>query len=51
MGRINLPEDAKLFCGLLVSSSCKFETLYKALEDHFGLIDSASEIIPFDFTD
>jgi hypothetical protein len=51
MGRLSLPEKAKLFCGLLISPSCNLDTLHKALEDRFGPIDSVSKIIPFDFTD
>ena len=51
MGNLVLPEQAKLFCGLLLSPCCDIDTVHKALEDRFGSIDSASEIIPFDFTD
>ena len=48
---LNLPEYAKYFCGLLVSPSHNLDTLHKSLEDQFGIIDSASEVIPFNFTD
>ncbi len=51
MGALSLPENAKLFCGLLVSPSANLDILYKTLEDHFGPIDSKSKIITFDFTD
>jgi len=51
MGVVSLPEEAKLFCGLLISPSCNLQTIHQALQKHFGPIDSASEVIPFDFTD
>ncbi len=51
MGKIDLPDHAKHLCGLIFHNSIKVDTLYKALEDHFGPIDSASEVIAFNFTD
>lgn len=51
MGKLDLPDHAKHFCGLIFHASIEVDTLYKALEDNFGPIDSKSKIIPFDFTD
>lgn len=51
MGNLNLPEEGKLFCGLLIFPSLDIDMIHKALEDLFGPIDSVSEIFPFDFSD
>ncbi len=51
MGKLELPGNAKLFCGLLVSPSGNLDILHKTLQDHFGPIDSASQVIAFNFTD
>lgn len=50
MGEIDLPDHAKHFSGLIFHSSIEVDTLYKALEDHFGPIDSTSQVIAFNFT-
>jgi hypothetical protein len=51
MGRISDPQPVKLFIGMLAARAETFEAAQATLELEFGPVDTAGEIIPFDFTD
>jgi hypothetical protein len=50
MGRIRLPPDVKLFCGLLFADETAASEAGSRLVDAFGPVDYASPVLPFDYT-
>ena len=51
MGEIHFPLKAKLICGLLAADDSFLNKGKKILKDHFGAVDSESDILPFNFTE
>ncbi len=51
MGDAAQPAQARLFCGMLAAEDALFARAEGLLEEAFGTLDCASEIIPFTFTD
>lgn len=50
MGNISLPEQVKLFIGIIAASDNLLSNLETALETRWGKIDFKSPVIPFNFT-
>ncbi len=51
MGQIRTPHPVKLFVGLIAARTDLFEIAQTELSEKFGPVDSASMVMPFDFTD
>ncbi len=51
MGLVKPVDKVKLFVGMLASDISEFEKVRPYLENSFGKIDSASDLIPFSYTD
>ena len=51
MGIVKEPEPVMMFCGAIVAPGVDRDALWEELEREFGLIETASDYIPFDSTD
>lgn len=51
MGQIRPHPPVKLIMGLILAPGCPHARLWDTLRSHFGPIDFASELLPFDYTD
>jgi len=51
MGEVKPPAPARLFCGVLAADEALLRRAAELLDEEFGPVDSASDVIPFSFTD
>jgi len=51
MGLIHIPPPVKLIVGLLAQDPAWFDRVQGFLQPHYGEVDLASEVWPFDYTD